>query len=209
MLMTYEDVTSLPIGRRAEEWTRTFLERLAQKPTQGGNQRRLNGHFSFDFILSTKNDVIYPIECNARVHTAVIMLPLDDIAGCYDDSFAKKGRIVRPRPGTAPRSWLYNDLVMRYLPLLVPSRRLLSLIHPSLPACALTSEAKHIVRPREDAVQVRVDPTLVADDWVPFIVLWHVFWPFLLVSRWWQGKKWTRVSPPSFPSRSPLMSVEC
>jgi hypothetical protein len=41
---------------------------------------------------------------------------------------------------------------------------------------------------------LRVDPTLVADDWLPFLVLWHLWWPAVLMSRWWQGKKWTRVS---------------
>ena len=191
--MTYESYTDLPIGKRAQEWTETFLSRLANHPTADGSPRSLNGHFSFDFIHSTKDDVIYPIECNARVHTAIILLPLDKIAGCYDPR--QDGSVVKPVKGIYPRSWIYNDIIMRYLPSFVP-KQWLEWVHPSLPACV---GPKNGIRPNEDLCKWRVDPTLVADDWIPFFVLWHVYWPWLLISRWWKGKKWTRVSDSSCP----------
>ena len=243
MLMTYEDATTDSIGQRIEAWTKTFLDRLQLEPTPSGQQRQLTGHFSFDLILSTKDQQLYPLECNARVHTAVILLPVSDIASCYsttainsptevvDPVDARKPdfilpAILRPTPGTIPRSWIYNDLIMRYLPKIISSRPALSLLHPSLPNCAGTSQADvpdkrsrtdHLlsptrshnnhshsklwqsttthesVRPSEEPWKLRLDPTLVAHDWVPFLVLWHVFWPWLLLSRWAQGKKWTRV----------------
>jgi len=197
--MTYENATSTPLGRRFEEWTKTFLSRLQSDPTPSGKERRLTGHFSFDFIVSTRNGEIYPIECNARVHTAVIMLPVSRTAECYVDTSAggrgKKGnrRILRPVEGTLPRSWLYNDLIMRYLPRVVPTH-ILEILHPSLPACAIDDNARKTAKPNEQARTIRVDPTLVADDWMPFLVLWHLWWPYMLITRWWQGKKWTRVS---------------
>lgn len=189
MLLTYEDATTGVIGRRAEEWTRTLLERLKDNPTSSGQTRRLTGHFSFDLISSTTDGKLYPLECNARVHTAVILLPISQIAACYAEPTSPG--ILRPKPCTLPRAWVYNDLITRYLPLLLPYRRILALTHPSLPACL---DIKPGVRPSEDPLAWRVDPTLVADDWVPFLVLWHVWWPELLLRRWWQGKKWTRVS---------------
>jgi hypothetical protein len=189
MLMTYENGTYEDIGKRAEEWTIKFLERLSKDKYQG-KERRLTGHFSFDFIIHSHNGELYPIECNARVHTAIIMLPLSGIADCYNDPSSKSERsILRPNKNTAPRSWIYNDLIMRYLPLLLPSPTALNLLHPSLPA-TLQGGA----RPSEDPFTYRVDPTLVADDWVPFLVLWHVYWPSLLLIRWWKGIRWTRVS---------------
>lgn len=192
MLMTYENATSEVVGKQAEEWTRKLLAKLQQDPTPNGEPRRLTGHFSFDFIQSTKDGQLYPLECNARVHTAVILLPLSKLASCYDPQYQSRSEeTLRPDPKTAPRSWTYNDLIMRYLPLLVPSHDLLSYIHPSLPASAVV---KRGIRPSEEPVKWRVDPSLIADDWIPFIVLWHVFWPIMLLTRWWQGKKWTRVS---------------
>jgi len=189
MLMTYENGTYEDIGRRAEEWTIKFLDRLSQDKYQG-KDRRLTGHFSFDFIIHSHNGELYPIECNARVHTAIIMLPLSGIADCYNDPSSKsETSILRPNKNTAPRSWIYNDLIMRYLPLLLPSSTALNVLHPSLPG-TLQGGA----RLSEDPFTYRVDPTLVADDWVPFLLLWHVYWPSLLLVRWWKGIRWTRVS---------------
>ena len=195
MLMTYENGTYDSIGQRAEQWTRQFLDRLAKDPIQSspGSSRRLTGHFSFDFIVHTTKNELYPIECNARVHTAIIMLPLSKIAGCYAID-SKSDTTLRPDEHTAPRSWLYNDLIMRYLPILVPSRTALSLLHPSLPATLLSPSQKADLRPREHPLVYRVDPTIIADDWVPFLVLWHLYWPSLLLVRWWNGIRWTRVS---------------
>jgi len=220
MLMTYEDVTSSPIGHQAEEWTKELLDRLKKVPTPSGRKRHLTGHFSFDFISSTKDKELYPLECNARVHTAVILLPISEIASCYDHSIdcgASTSTVLRPISGTLPRSWIYNDLIMRYLPLIIPFPSLLSLIHPSLLACSIDTYTERELRPYEDPWILRVDPTLVADDWAPFLVLWHVYWPELLLRRWWQGKKWTRVSRPveaELPEqfreyRAELSSAQC
>lgn len=230
MLMTYENGTSETIGKRAEKWTRDLLDKLSKDPlhsasvsasdtftngNRGGDdqdssqvgKRRLTGHFSFDFIVSTRNNELYPIECNARVHTAVILLPLSDIAGCYtlpssksstgtsSTSDTSASSILRPLSGTRPRSWLYNDLIMRYLPRLIPSPRILGALHPSLPATILSaSHHQNNVRPHENLLTMRIDPSLVADDPVPFLVLWHLYWPTLLLIGWWQGRSWTRVS---------------
>ncbi|WRT66052.1 uncharacterized protein IL334_003004 [Kwoniella shivajii] len=194
MLMTYENATAEDIGRRAETWTKSFLQRLKEDPTPTGKLRRLNGHFSFDFILSTKNEELYPLECNARIHTAVILLPLSEIAQCYDAETVKANIILRPPANTAPRSWLYNDLIMLYLPLIIRSPTNLAKLHPSLPACSSSHQSSGLRRPDENPFKWRKDPTLVADDWVPFLVLWHVYWPMLLLSRWWKGKKWTRLN---------------
>lgn len=221
MLMTYKNYTSTSIGKRAEEWTRTLLDRLSADRTPSGKQRRLTGHFSFDFILSTKDGEMYPLECNARVHTAVILLPVEQIAECYDPNPINPDFILRPKTGSYPRSWIYNDLIMRYLPAIPflstsnanwnsgagsgSGANILSALHPCLPACAIpppspsgtgtgTGKSRADYKPSEELWKVRVDPTLVADDWMPFLVLWHVFWPELLMRGWWQGKKWTRVS---------------
>jgi hypothetical protein len=210
MLMTYENATTSATGRLAEEWTTTFLSKLQgdplPSPSNGGDHvRGLTGHFSFDFILSTTDGTLYPIECNARVHTAVILLPLDGIASCYDDEgsdddldpdTAYHRAVLRPLSSIRPRSWIYNDLIMRYLPYFVPSLQTLEWLHPCLPACSPLVFAKggQAIKPSESPWVWRVDPTLVADDWVPFLVMWHVFWPGLLLQKWWQGKRWTRVS---------------
>lgn len=251
MLMTYENATSSPVGRAAEQWTLDLLARMRNDLTPSGRARRMTGHFSFDLIQSTKDGKLYPIECNARVHTACVLLPLDGVAACYDGFVAdgaKEGRkgkengesesggkvngithgapnghgrsngddndtidddelqsasdpsVLRPLQGTLPRSWIYNNLIMRLLPAIIPSAYWLSFIHPSLPACldsatvGLSSTAQDgQKRPNEKATALALESTLVADDWVPFLVLWHVWWPALVLVRWWNGVRWTRV----------------
>lgn len=107
MLVTYENVTTSLIGQAAEEWTRTSLERLQVDPTDSGKKRRLTGHFSFDFISSTVDGQLYPLECNAHVHTATILLSLSEIASCYlptpkpDPNI--DSTIICPLPITSPR----------------------------------------------------------------------------------------------------------
>lgn len=202
--MTYENGTDEEIGKRAEKWTRDLLAKLAIdkiKPTSDrssggeGGERRLTGHFSFDFIVSTRNGELYPIECNARVHTAIILLPLPGVAGCYTLNRQTEATTLRPPKNTRTRSWIYNDLIMRYLPRIIPSSLILGTLHPSLPATILPpTHYQAGVRPNEGVWVMRVDPSLVADDPIPFLVLWHLYWPSLLVIRWWQGKSWTRVS---------------
>lgn len=221
--MTYENATTSSTGRLAEEWTTTFLEKLQKDPipsSSGDQTRGLTGHFSFDFILSTTDGQLYPIECNARVHTAVILLPLDGIASCYDDEGGDDDldpdsgfhrAVLRPYTNLKPRSWIYNDIIMRYIPQLIPSLKTLEWLHPSLPACSplvFNKPGKPAVKPNESIWKIRVDPTLVADDWVPFLVMWHIFWPGLLLQKLFQGKKWTRVSTQLYLSpHTALMGV--
>ena len=194
MLMTYEDATNESAGLMAREWTSTFLDKLQALPTKTGKKRRLTGHFSFDFILSNINGQLYPIECNARVHTAVILLPLSHLAACYDrPGDAADSQVLQPVEGTITRSWIYNDIIMQYLPTLIPSRRLLGLVHPSLPPCIPRHDQSNS-RPSTTSLSLKVDPTITGDDWVPFLIFWHVFWPLLLLGRWWDHKPWTRVS---------------
>ena len=194
MLMHYQDATHESVGQMAREWTSMLLNRMQTDPSADGQKRRLTGHFSFDFILSTYDGQLYPIECNARVHTAVILLPLSELASCYDHPGSPPDEeVLQPIKHTITRSWIYNDIVMQYLPMLVPSRRLLEVIHPSLPAC-IPRDLSSLVRPSNGSVSLKVDPTLIADDWIPFLVFWHIYWPFLLFGRWWSNKPWTRVS---------------
>jgi hypothetical protein len=85
---------------------------------------------------------------------------------------------------------------MRYLPTLLPYPGVLDMIHPSLKACIPDDQGQgeRVKKPSEGLWEVRVDPTLVADDWKAFLILWHVFWPGLVLRRWWEGRRWTRVS---------------
>jgi hypothetical protein len=84
---------------------------------------------------------------------------------------------------------------MKFLPACVISKRILDFLHPSLSACLDDGEGTEGDKlPYEGIWEGRVESTLVADDWVSFLILWHVFWPGLLIKGWWRGEKWTRVS---------------
>lgn len=82
LLMHYQALPSTSVLHRAFlEYTRQYAEKMGEKMT---------GHFSIDFLLDTATseekrsgdvmDAIYPIECNPRAHTAVVLFADDSDA---------------------------------------------------------------------------------------------------------------------------------
>ena len=72
MLMRYVDVNSInakemKMGSMIEQWVREFLRRWKMElDARGGSeyQRKLTGHFSFDFIWEEDEQILYALECN-------------------------------------------------------------------------------------------------------------------------------------------------
>ncbi|GJE91277.1 hypothetical protein PsYK624_074260 [Phanerochaete sordida] len=211
LLMRYGDVRNLSaeekeVGERLEAWSQEFLDRYKAKLGREGKtdwSYALTGHFSFDFIV--EDGVVYVLECNVRAHTAVALFSdHPSLAEHYLGTAAPtEARVARPDPGTAPRSWLAHALPLALCRLL--PRRLCALLHPQLLSTIYPSDAedpttsppagesaglllaRYAAGAERDGIWDSTDP-------VPFLVLCHVQWPWLLLRLVWRGVPWSRVN---------------
>jgi catechol O-methyltransferase len=188
MLMQYE---ALPADSALSMKMLEFTKRVA---ADGGDS--FTGHLSFDFLISGEADnaQLFPIECNPRAHTAVVLFAENPVmADTYitiiDPDFEKK------RPGTPPSPaiphnyvqgyyWVGHDFVARYI----------------LPLATMPSRVGHYseVMKDPDAFWDHLwrweDATWVVWDPVPFFVLYHVYWPMRFLGALLRGREWSRVN---------------
>lgn len=205
LLMHYQasPTHSTPHSAKLLKFTEDFVRGLAK------NNKHLTGQLSFDFIVKrSENDLqLYPIECNPRTHTAVVLFGRDTtrLANCYLSLLHDPGL---PPPTTEvyiPDTtfaggfyWIGHDIVsLGFLPLLHFFGRVFSALW------------KHARRPNDTASETWNSMPLwaliehllcwkdaVFEVWdpVPFWMLYHVYWPcvFLLSLLTW--KKWSRIN---------------
>ena len=182
LLMHYEP---LPAHSALNQEMLAFTERVA---ADGGDT--YTGHLSFDFLVEDENNVkLYPIECNPRAHTAVVLFEktpemadayLSALDNCKDSKVQEKP--VFPRTPTSSYYWFGHDLVS-------------FLILPFLDAIFGAGSWGDFF----DGVATFwyhfsnwKDGTLtIADPW-PFFVLYHGYWPGRLLQCLYKGKAWSR-----------------
>lgn len=211
LLMRYADVRNLSaeekeVGERLEAWTQQFLDRYKAKLQREGKtswKYALTGHFSFDFIV--EKGEIYVLECNVRAHTAVALFSDHPSLALHylGTTPSTADSVARPAPGTAPRSWLAHALPLT-LARLLPHRlcaqlhpQLLSTIYPADPSDPTLSPPagenvlgllwRYASGAERDGIWDWTDP-------VPFFVLCHIHWPWLLLRLVWRGVAWSRVN---------------
>ena len=212
MLMRYMDCRSAfsyRIAEEAEQWTKNFLEKWKKQLDSKKENYNLTGHFSFDFIVD-KDGTLYPIECNPRIHTAIVLLSdleSDSIAESY---FGRgKNSLLKPPASSRRRySWIIHALPLVLATSVLP-KYLQRKLHPLL--CTPTEPdpmASHIppvtVSPPTQASLSEVimsyligdesDPMLDWDDPMPFAAQ-HIQWIWLLTRLvFFEGKGWSRVN---------------
>lgn len=216
MLMRYMDCKtsfSHSIAEDAEEWTREFLLRwkkaLKQEKREEGDEVCLSGHFSFDFIVDN-DGTLYPIECNPRVHTAIVLLSTYDSDKLADSYFGKKenGLIIADEIAQDRYSWIFHALPLALACSYIPKKWRLKL-HPLLtssmdldpfttPVPAITISPP-VRSPLSEIFDSYVngsekDPMLDSADPFPF-AFQHLTWTWLLGRLVFvQGKGWSRVN---------------
>ena len=182
LLMHYEP---LPAHSKLNQEMLAFTERVV---ADGGNT--FTGHLSFDFLVEDEENVkLYPIECNPRAHTAVVLFEkTPEMAEAYLSALdyrkdsGEKETPVFPRSPTSSYYWFGHDLVS-------------FLILPFLDAlfgagewgqCAegVRTFWWHFSNWRDGTLTVR-------DPW-PFFVLYHVYWPARFLDCLLKGKEWSR-----------------
>ncbi|KAF2876823.1 hypothetical protein BDV95DRAFT_625964 [Massariosphaeria phaeospora] len=163
-----------------------FTEHVASEHGAG-----FTGHLSFDFLVEGegRNVVLYPIECNPRAHTAVVLFEDEGkMADAYLSVFSrprtKAVDVIVPKMPCPSYYWAGHDLVTLVV---IP---MLSLFYgrASLQDVVLGARtfADHVIYWRDGTYSVW-------DPW-PFLVLYHVYWPVQLLLSLLNGKKWSRVN---------------
>lgn len=165
-----------------------FTEKVAGTAGKG-----FTGHLSFDFMVDGKDlrsarPVLYPIECNPRAHTAVVLFTgthrIVDTYMSLLNSQSPAEVIVPAQTGGYKFYWTGHDLVTK---LLVPILKLATgRISLSEAGGALVAFVAHLLFWR--------DGTFEMWDPMPWWWLYHVYWPM----RFWHylktGKRWSRIN---------------
>jgi hypothetical protein len=185
LLMHYE---ALPASSPLSQEMLKFTEKVAR---DGGET--FTGHLSFDFLVENGEEggevVLYPIECNPRAHTAVVLFErtramADAYLSIFDTSTPITTMPVFPRAPTRSYYWLGHDVVtFGILPLFD-----LGFGHGTWKDVinGLAVLGQHLLYWQ--------DGTLTLEDPWPFFVLYHVYWPAKFVESLRMGRKWSRIN---------------
>ncbi|EAW13535.1 uncharacterized protein ACLA_055830 [Aspergillus clavatus NRRL 1] len=182
LLMHYE---ALPANSALNVKMLAFTKRVAEDGGPG-----FSGHLSFDFLVEGegKDARLYPIECNPRAHTAVVLFQdipemADAYLSCFDSEPWRKP-IVVPRKSAKSYYWIGHDIVtLLLIPLLTWG-------------CGEggVDEVTGGIRAFWNHLMHWRDGTYVAWDPVPFFILYHVYWPSRFVECILRGRRWSRIN---------------
>lgn len=150
------------------------------------------GHLSFDFLAEGdgQNAVLYPIECNPRAHTAVVLFSsTPQMAGAYLSVFLEEAElegkdIVVPCTPTPAYFWIGHDAVVFVI---LP---ILDLLWGQV---NIGDVVKGFAAFWDHAISWR-DGTFSIWDPVPFLILYHIYWPTQFLSSLRRGRKWSRIN---------------
>jgi catechol O-methyltransferase len=147
------------------------------------------GHMAFDFLVHGEGDniEIYPIECNPRVHTAVVLfsempemahalleVPVNNPSTAVD--------VIFPQKLDSGYYWIGHDLVTLFI---IPVLEML-MGYATWQSCKM--DLKKFLR----HLRYWSDGTFSLWDPLPFWVLYHVYWPAQFVRSLLYNKPWSR-----------------
>ncbi|KAF2669705.1 hypothetical protein BT63DRAFT_425381 [Microthyrium microscopicum] len=206
LLMHY---AALQVDCKLDRALLEFTQKFAARAGSG-----FTGHLSFDFMVeehqmdgehSIREDadlILYPIECNPRAHTAVVLFnSTPEMAAAYlsildapnptndqNGHAENEGRVDLPiRPRLQDKYyWIGHDLVELVLqPLFAPL-----LLRPNN---SFTDLARKLSLFFEHLVHWR-DGTFERRDPLPLWWLYHVYWPMQFWMSLRTGQKWSRIN---------------
>lgn len=187
MLMHYR-----ALSRYSDPWTKIyeFTKKYVDGLAEEGKE--LTGQLSFDFIIRESDGELYPIECNPRTHTAVVLFKRDmkRLADCYLSLLAtdatKDSQLVAdvytPDTTFAGGSyWIGHDIVSLLL----------------LPFLHITSDFWGFFSALWEFIEHLLcwkDATFEFWDPAPLWYLYHVYWPCMFALSLIKGRKWSKIN---------------
>lgn len=190
MLMHYRALSRYSeIWPKIYEFTKKYVDGLAEKG------KELTGQLSFDFIVGESDGELYPIECNPRTHTAVVLFERDmkRLADCYLSLLATEDSQLAADPQLAAAVytpdttfaggyyWIGHDIVSL---LLLPFLHIISDFSGFF--SALWEFIEHLLCWK--------DATFEFWDPVPFWLLYHVYWPCMFALSIIKWRKWSKIN---------------
>lgn len=172
------------------EYSKKLLEftEVYSKALEGG---QVTGQLSLDLIAKEGEGQhgelqLYPIECNPRTHTAVVLFGNNrKLADCYlsllDPSRAPAEGVCMPDVNTTNCFyWIGHDIVTLFL----------------LPLLHISDFWSFLAGLKEITLHLLFwkDATFEAWDPLPFWFLYHVYWPGLFARSLLTGRKWSRIN---------------
>jgi catechol O-methyltransferase len=182
LLMHYR---ALPPSSLLSQKMLSFTTRVAEKSGED-----FTGHLSFDFLVLGKGDKaeLYPIECNPRAHTAVVLFSESEgMADAYLSVFSQdqlKKEVVLPQMPCYSYYWVGHDLVtLIILPFLefLWGQSKLEVLQDGM-----ARFVHHMIYWR--------DGTFTIWDPMPWWVLYHVYWPTQWLRCLLEQKTWSRLN---------------
>jgi hypothetical protein len=176
LLMHYE---ALPSTSALSKAMLKFTTKVASE-----SGKNFTGHLSFDFLVedttpSNPDDIVlYPIECNPRAHTAVVLFSQTlEMADAYMGVFADRKKAAEPNRIITPLNpqnyyWIGHDLV------------------------SLASTSWSLAKTKDflDHVFHWHDGTFELADPLPWFWLYHVYWPSRFIRCLSSGTQWSRIN---------------
>ncbi|KAF1355352.1 hypothetical protein BDV97DRAFT_345362 [Delphinella strobiligena] len=204
LLMHYE---ALPADSSLSRSMLRFTQEIA-----ASDAANFTGHLSFDFLVDRKEKeaaerdpnrivILYPIECNPRAHTAVVLFNdtpemIDGYMSLLESSTARKSlenglngnaaeKPIYPRYIDGKYYWIGHDLAELVL---LP---LLSLF--SLNEMSFSRLLDNILVFLNHAL-FWTEGAFVIWDPLPAWWLYHIYWPYQFLNALVTGKKWSRIN---------------
>ncbi|MCJ1305792.1 hypothetical protein MMC08_008608 [Hypocenomyce scalaris] len=195
LLMHYE---ALPPHSALSRAMLKFTEEFAAR-----SGKDMTGHLSFDFLVDEKTTekgserVLYPIECNPRARTAVVLFKGQSVEmaqsylaalssksnGAVANGHASRQEVVAPQH-PARYYWVGHDLVeLVLLPILESLRGKMS-IADVMQSCYVFLH--HLLFWK--------DATFEVWDPLPWWWLYHIYWPGMFLACILHGRRWSRVN---------------
>jgi catechol O-methyltransferase len=185
VLMHYE---ALPTESRLNQLMLDFTKRQAEVYGED-----FTGHMSFDFLARREGEKgelqIYPIECNPRVHTAIVLF--NDTPELVDQylavlSASEPTGLDEPLAPKNPQRyyWVGQDLVELVL---------YPLYEAVFQGTVKLSEVRHSTSLFISHILYWKDGTFEAWDPYPWFWLYHVQWPILFAQYLFKGR-WSKLN---------------
>lgn len=168
--------------------TRQMLEFTERVAEDCGDD--FTGHLSFDFLAEGQDKdskaILYAIECNTQANTAVALFTsTPEVADAYLDVFPNRKKckgVIFPREPTHNYYWIGHDLVTL---LIIP---LLEILYGNIALRKWRGNTQLL----SDHMLYWRDGMFEVWDPLPFLVLYHVYWPIQFALCILNGKKWSR-----------------
>jgi len=162
----------------------------------------LTGHLSFNFMVGycsqERKPRIYAIECNPQAHTAVVLFAdpgrnMEDMVAAYLSALDRQYGLTRNYAAPSEHDWITSKPRIAPIHPVTPPDNVQPrywIGHDLFTSWSLKLQQKWTSKHQKEMVDHLMywkDGTFEWWDLVPFLELYHVYWPLRSLEAWWNG----------------------